>query len=281
MEASYNEEELLLRLLVGVVFPVLLLVTLRMARFGLRGWERRWRHPAMAWLAGLFSRGKLTDPEKRARKAIAFLLGLERVLVFALAAILLSVAWFILFPQTRPLAQELVQGILNPILGLAGAVLRGFLLILYSVAVFLGAFLGTRFLSRGTKGRKPGGILALPLYSVPVKVGVWSGASFLFLLPYPGIPRIVAAGLLLAALLLVLFALRPLIEEVAIGAYLQSSLGLTLGDTIKVDGTPYTIKGLKPVHALLEREGEEFHIPYSRIMKSVTSRTGGRADAKP
>jgi hypothetical protein len=274
MGSAYNEEELLLRLLVGVVFPILILVMLRMARFGLRSFEKRWRSPAADWLGGLLSRGGLRNPAAKSRRAVALLLGLERTIVFSLAVILLSVAWFILFPQTRALAQELVRAIVTPILDLAGTILRGLLLILYSLALFGGAFLADRFLSRRVAQRHRDSILALSLFSLPLRMAVWLLAVFLFLLPYPGLPRIFAVGLLLLVLLLALLALRPLIEEMAVGANLHSTLGLAKGVEIKVEGQSYRIFDLKPLHAVLEKDGELQYMPYSRILGSVVSKAG-------
>ena len=271
MSPSYNEEELLLRLLVGVVFPVLVLVILRLTRHGLRRWENRWRAQASRWLEGLLSRNGLRNSIARAGKTVSFVLGLERILASAAALILLSIAWFVLFPQTRPLAQEFVQAILSPVLGLLGKILQALLLILYSLALFLLARLASRHLSGKVKEKRPDSLLALPLFAVPAGIGIWLLAAFLFLLPYPGLPRIFAVGLLIIALILVVFASRPLIEELAIGAYLHSSLGLSKGGKLRMDGEEYAVLDLKPVHALLEKEGEALYIPYSRIIKAALS----------
>lgn len=271
MQTGYNEEELLLRLLVGLVFPVLVLVTLRMARLGLRSWERRWRPAALSWLMGLLSRAGLARAEKRARKALAFLLGLERLLVFSAAVTFLSLAWFILFPQTRALAQEIVQAIVAPVLGLAGALLKGLLLVLYSLAILAGASAASRRLSRRSGPGRPDSSLTRPQFSVPLKVGIWLAAVFLFLLPYPGMPRSFAIGLLLLSLLLAIIALRPLIEEFAIGAYLHSAMALTPGTSISVEGMEYVIVDLRPLLAILERGDQVHYMPYSRILRGASS----------
>lgn len=271
MIPTYNEEELLLRLLVGIVFPVLILVVLRLTRHGLRRWENRWRAQASQWLEGLLSRNGLRNSASKAGKAVSIILGLERILASAAALILLSIAWFVLFPQTRPLAQEFVQSILGPVLGLLGKILQALLLILYSVGLLLLARFASRYLAGKIKRKQPGTLLSLSLFSVPLRIGVWLLAAFLFLLPYPGMPRVFAVGLLIVALILVVFASRPLIEEVAIGLYLHSELGLAKGGGLKIDGEQYTILDLKPIHALLEKEGEALYIPYSRIKKATLS----------
>lgn len=272
MSPTYNEEELLLRLLVGVVFPVLILVVLRLTRFGLRRWEKRWRSEASRWLDGLFSRAGFPNSSAKSRKTVAALLGLERAVIASGAVVLLSVAWFVLFPQTRPIAQEFVQGILAPVLGLAGKILQGLLLLLYSAGLFLLAFLANRYLSRRVREKHPNSFLALPLFSAPLRICVWLFAAFLFLLPYPGMPRTFAVGLLCLALLLVILASRPLIEEIALGAYLHSSVGLEKGEAFKMEGKVYTVVDLKPLHALLEKEGEVLYVPYSRIMKATIAK---------
>lgn len=272
MSPSYNEEELVLRLLIGIVFPVLVLVVLKMTRLGLRKREARWRRGALAWARHFFGRAGVKDPEVKARKGVATLLGLERVLAFAAAVVLLSVAWFVLFPQTRSLATEFVQAILSPVLDLLGKMLQGLLLVLYSAALFLGALFGSRYLARGVGRRWPHSLLALPLFSVPARIALWLAAAFLFLLPYPGMPRIFALGLLLLALLLIILASRPLLEELAAGFYLQNSLRLEKGERIDIEGKSYRILDLRPLQALLEREGEAIYLPYSRIMKAEIAR---------
>lgn len=271
MIASYNEEELLLRLLLGLVFPFLLLVSLRMTRLGLAKWEKRWSGEAEKWFSDLLDRGGSLHSQNISRRIVRFLLGAERVAVFSALVLLISVAWFILFPQTRPLALDLARTVLAPILDLAGRALGRAVLVLYSIALFAVALIATRHISGRSKRKNGEGYFAQPIFAVPLKIMVWLAAFFLFLFPYPGIARIFAVGILIAAFLVAFLALRPIIEEVAIGIFLSFSLGLRKGAELGLDSRYYPILELRSTHLLILKDGEPVAYPYSLLLKSETS----------
>jgi hypothetical protein len=269
MAASYNEEELLLRLLLGVVFPFFILVVLRMTRVGLGRWEKGWRAEATKWLNGFAERRGLENPAVSAGRVVSFLLGFERLIVFSVVTVVLSLAWFVLFPQTRPLAIEIAGGLLAPILGLLGKTMKGIFLIGYSAALFVAAFWANRILSGKIRKNPLSGILSNSVFVLPLRIGIWLFASFFFFFPYPGTSRIFALGIVFITFILIVFAMRPILEEVAAGIYLCSSFSLKKGKMLMMDGETYLIADLKPVHACLEKGGETLSFPYSRIMKSA------------
>lgn len=102
---------------------------------------------------------------------------------------------------------------------------------------------------------------------------IWIIALFLILFPYPGAPRLFAVGVLLITLLATLMALRPLIEEIAVGIYLNSTHALKPGDRITVEEVRYTIISLGLVHLQVMRERGQHWLPYSKILKAVHSLT--------
>jgi len=271
MQATYNEEELLLRLLLGLVFPFLMLVALRMTRLGLRKWENRWRRSARVWFAALYRKRNAPDAESLARRTISFLLGLERTLVFGFQFLVLSVLWFVLFPQTRPLALQLVESVIAPVLGFIAKAMGGFVLVLYSIALLFGAVFLTRLLSERTRKTPLRGVLSNPIFLFPMKAGIWLLALFLFLFPYPGVARLFAVGILIAALLILVLAFRPIIEEIAVGIFLTSSLGLRKGKELKIGDRYFPVAELRSIHVLVIKDGETICIPYSVVLRSESA----------
>lgn len=271
MQAMYNEEELLLRLLLGLVFPFMLLVALRMTRLGLRKWENRWRSSASPWFRTLYQKRGSPEPDKLTARTIGFLLGFERTLVFGAFSLVLSVLWFVLFPQTRPLALQLVESVVAPILRFIGKAMGGFLLILYSAAIFAGSFFLTRYLSKRSKDKNFSSAVPNPIFVFPLKAGIWLIALFLFLFPYSGAARLFAVGILLAACFILVLAFRPIIEEIAVGVFLISSMGLRRGKELKIGDRYFPISELRSIHALVLKDGENVCIPYSVILRSESA----------
>lgn len=271
--SDWNEEELLLRLLLGVIYPFSLLVVLRMTRLGVLRWERNWRSAALGWLRQLAERRGLSEKDFQAQRIVDFLTGLERLLLYGTIVILISFGWFALFPQTQPLAAALLARIIGPILDLIGGTARGILLMAYSAMVALLAFWATRQLSQRRRLENAPAILADPVIYFPLRIVIWIIALFLILFPYPGAPRLFAVGVLLITLLATLIALRPLIEEIAAGIYLNSTHALKTGDRITVEEVPYTIISLGLVHLHVMREKERQWLPYSKILKAVHTLT--------
>ncbi len=271
MQMSYNEEELLLRILLGLVFPFLLLVALRMTRLGLRRWENGWRGSAVRWVAEFSRRRGAEDPDRLARRTVSALLSAERLLAYFSLALLLALLWFVLFPQTRPLAQDLSRLIVAPAAAMGGKIFGAAALILYSAAVFAAAY----WITRGLAGRRSLGrferVPTNPLAARALKGAVWLFAAFLFLLPYPGLPRLFGLGAVLIAAFVAIVALRPVIEEISIGIHLCGTLGLRVGDDLKVGDRECRLLELRSSHALVLRDGERVFLPYSAIMKSETA----------
>jgi hypothetical protein len=269
-ETAWDEEELLLRLLLGIVYPFSLLVVLRLTRTGIRRWERDWRHAALQWLSRLAERRGLSEKDFQGRRIINFFAGIERLVIYGMVFILISFTWFALFPQTQPLATSLLARIIGPLFDLLGGTARGLFLLAYSIVVVLLAYWLTRHLSERRRLIPQGGtgILTDPVVYFPLRIGIWIVALFFILFPYPGAPRLFAVGVLLIALLAALIALRPLVEEIAVGIYLNSTYALKTGDQMTVDGMPYIVVAPGLIH-LLVIHGEEKHwIPYSRILKA-------------
>lgn len=275
VEAGWDEEELLLRLLLGVVYPFSLLVILRLTRTGIRRWERGWRTTALQWITCLAERRGLSEKDIHGRRLINFLTGLERLVIYGAAAILLSFGWFALFPQTQPLATSLLVRIIGPIIDLIGGTARGVLLLGYSAMVVLLAYGITRRLSQQRRMKNAPAMLNDPVIYFPLRLVIWLVALFLILFPYPGAPRLFAVGVLLIVLLAALMALRPLIEEIAAGIYLNSTHGLKTGDPLTVDGKPYVVVAPGLLHLAVVCDSENHWLPYSKILKAdVTVRSG-------
>lgn len=275
VETGWGEEELLLRLLLGVVYPFSLLVILRLTRTGIRRWERDWRSAALQWLNRIAERRGLSEKDFHGRRLINFLTGLERLVIYGAAAILLSFGWFALFPQTQPLAASLLARIIGPIIDLIGGTARGVLLLGYSAFVVLLAYWITRRLSQQRSMKNAPAMLNDPVIYFPLRLVIWLVALFLILFPYPGAPRLFAVGVLLIVLLAALIALRPLIEEIAAGIYLNSTHGLKTGDQLTVDGKPYVVVAPGLIHLAVVCDSENHWLPYSKILKAdLTVRSG-------
>jgi small-conductance mechanosensitive channel len=274
-ETGWGEEELLLRLLLGVVYPFSLLVILRLTRTGIRRWEREWRSAALQWLNRIAERRGLSEKDFHGRRLINFLTGVERLVIYGAAAILLSFGWFALFPQTQPLATSLLARIIGPIIDLIGGTARGILLLGYSAMVVLLAYWITRRLSQQRRMKNAPAMLNDPVIYFPLRLVIWLVALFLILFPYPGAPRLFAVGVLLIVLLAALIALRPLIEEIAAGIYLNSTHALKTGDQLTIDGKPYVVVAPGLIHLAVVCDGESHWLPYSKILKAdVTIRSG-------
>ncbi len=274
-ETGWGEEELLLRLLLGVVYPFSLLVILRLTRTGIRRWEREWRSAARQWLNRLAERRGLSEKNFPGRRLINFLTGVERLVIYGAAAILLSFGWFALFPQTQPLAAALLARLIGPIIDLVGGTARGILLLGYSATVVLLAYWITRRLSQQRRMKNAPAMLHDPVIYFPLRLVIWLVALFLILFPYPGAPRLFAVGVLLIVLLAALIALRPLIEEIAAGIYLNSTHALKSGDQLTIDGKPYVVVAPGLIHLAVIGDGENHWLPYSKILKAdVTIRSG-------
>ena len=274
-EAGWGEEELLLRLLLGVVYPFSLLVILRLTRTGIRRWERGWRSAALQWLNRLAERRGLSEKDFHSRRLINFLTGLERLVIYGAAALLLSFGWFALFPQTQPLAAALLARIIGPLIDLIGGTARGVLLLGYSALVVLLAYWITRRLSQQRRMKNAPAMLNDPVIYFPLRLVIWLVALFLILFPYPGAPRLFAVGVLLIVLLSALIALRPLIEEIAAGIYLNSTHALKTGDQLTVNGKPYVVMAPGLIHLTVAGDGENHWLPYSKILKAdLTVRSG-------
>jgi hypothetical protein len=269
----YGEEELLLRLLMGIVYPFLLLVMLRLTRTGLRRWEKGWRNAAMQWLNKFAQRRGIAESRMQSRKLLGQLLGIERFIVFGTLIIIISFFWFALFPQTQPLAAQLIASVVNPVLSLVGHVVKGFLMIVYSIFVFLGAYWLSRKLSQKRKLKSLTGVFADPVVYFPFRIIIWILALFLFFFPYPGAPRLFSVGMLLIALLTVLIALRPLIEEVVIGIYLSTNYSLKKDDEVTIDNVAYRIVDTGLIHVHLRRDDITSIMAYSKLMKTQISFT--------
>ena len=275
---AYNEEELLLRLLLGVVFPFLVLVALRLTMQGLRKWEAAWGAAALDWINRASERRGFPDRGRQNRRLVAAIRGTGRALIFTLVLVPLSLAWFALFPQTRPLAVDFVSGVVRPLLGFLGTAAKGILAVAYTAAVVMAARRLERRLRR-RRAESPEGRLASPLLDLPLRGAIWLAALFLVAFPYEGIPRLLAVGVLLLALLAALVAARPIIEEAAAGLYLCGSLRLRKGQELAVGRRRYTIAELGLVQAGLERGGRRYYLPYSRLLKSRLQAGRGEAEA--
>ncbi len=266
--AAWNEEELLLRLLLGVIYPFSLLVVLRLTRTGIWRWEKNWHGTVQKWLERFAARRGLDEAEVQGRRLIDILTGIERLVLYGAVFVLLSFTWFALFPQTQVLATALLARIIGPALDLLGGTARGVLLLAYSLAVVLLAYWLNKQLSQRRLLSIAPGILADPVIYFPLRLVIWIVALFFILFPYPGAPRLFAVGVLLIALLATLIALRPLIEEIAAGIYLNSTHALKAGDRLTLNDIAYTVIAPGLLHVLVTREEEQHWIPYSRVLKA-------------
>jgi hypothetical protein len=184
-----------------------------------------------------------------------------------MALLAVSFIWFALFPQTRPLAGTLLQYVMRPFLAILGGTARGVLLLAYSAVVVTAGWWVSRHVAH-RKRTQAGSVFGDPLIHLPVRIGIWVVVLFLLLFPYPGAPRQFAVGVLLLLLLATLIALRPIIEEVAAGIYVNSQYKLNLGSRFVLDGVPYVVVGTGLVHLQVDRQGAVHRVPYSRILKS-------------
>lgn len=266
--ASYREEELLLRLLLGAVYPFSLLVLLRLVRTGVRRWEQRWRAAALGTLSRWGSRRGFERAETQRLRIVDFALGLERFVVFTAVVAIASFAWFSLFPQTQTLATQFLAYALGPALGVIAGAGRGVVLLLYSVGIVMAARWTSRRI-REARDQRPGqGVLRDPLVYLPLQAATWLVATFLILFPYPGAPRFFALGMLLLVLLAALVSARPVAEEIGAGLFFNSRYPLRPGDPLVVDGAPYVVRDSGLLHLMADREDRLVRIPYTRLLRA-------------
>jgi small-conductance mechanosensitive channel len=266
--SQWDEEELILRLLLGIVFPFSLLVILRLTRLGIRNWEQEWRHSVLQWFIKKASQRGMMSADRQGKRFIRFLLGVERLTIFASIVTLASLGWFTLFPQTRHLAASLIVQIVGPALSLLGDAAHALLLLSYTIAIlFLARWIGHR-LEQQKKMSKLPMILQVPLLYIPIRLIIWIMALFLILFPYPGAPRMFAMGVLLLALFIALLALRPIIEEISSGIWLGNQYRFKVGDRFRLEDREYTIVNFHLVHLQVDCQKQIRYLPYSMMIKS-------------
>ncbi|MBI2502303.1 MAG: hypothetical protein HYW07_03615 [Candidatus Latescibacteria bacterium] len=266
--ARWSEEELLLRLLLGVLYPFLLLVILRLTRTGVRRWERRWRGRVGHWLDEMAAHRGLSPQDIQSRKVVRLLVAVERLCLYGGTVIVVSFGWFALFPQTRPLAVTLLAKVIAPLVDLIGLTARSALLLGYTALLALTAYKITAHLAQRRLHGTLSPLLTDPVVYLPLRAGIWIAAVFLILFPYPGAPRLFAVGLVLLVLLTALIALRPVIEEIAAGIYLETTYALKKGDRLTLDGAPCIVVDQGLAHLRIARQGEMCWIPYTKILKA-------------
>lgn len=213
-------------------------------------------------------RSGLSAKDIQARRIINLLSGIERLVIYSVVFILISFAWFALFPQTQALAKDVLNVVIQPALSFIGGTARVLLLILYTLTVVFFIYWLTRQLSRRRSQNTLPGILKDSRVYFLLRIGLWIIALFLVLFPYPGIPRLFAVGLLLLSLLAALIALRPLIEEIASGIYFNNIYSLKAGDRLTVDGVSYQVQKPGLIHLRVLREKKKHWLPYSKILKA-------------
>jgi hypothetical protein len=242
-------------------------VVLRLTRTGLLKWERDWRRAARAWLKGIARRRGLREDEVQARRVVQVATGLERIAAYGTVVILISLGWFALFPQTQPLAAALLQRVLGPILDLIGFTARSLFFLLYSGLVLILAARLSRRLSR-LRSSRAAQVAFDPTLILPIQLALWLAALFLILFPYEGAPRTFAIGLLLLSLLGATLAVRPLLEGIVAGIYLQRVQGLRAGVRVRLEGGAYVVLTAGLAHFEVESEEGRRWIPYSRLLSS-------------
>jgi len=271
IKPPWNEEELLLRLLLGIVFPFSLIVILRLTRLGIRKWERNWRMTALQWFVKQAEKRRVPNSSGYGKQIVHILLGLERLIFFSGTVVLVSFSWFTLFPQTRPLAASLVERIVGPVFSLLGDAVHALLLLLYIIAILILARWVDHQLIRQ---RKLPGILKFfqdSLIHIPIRLSVWIMALFLILFPFPGAPRMFAVGLLFITLVTGFLALRPIIEEISAGIWIGRHFQLKPGDVFVMGNQEYTLISFHLVHLIAECDKQRRFLPYSKIIKSEFS----------
>jgi|GEM_PF-2560071 len=267
----WDEEELLLRLLLGVVFPFSLMVMLRLTRLGLMNWERDWRRAALQWFVKQADQRGIPASSEYGKRLVHILLGFERLIFFSAIVILVSFGWFTLFPQTRSLASSLIARIVGPALSLLGDTVRALLTLVYIVVILWLVRSMDHQLMRRRKGSEIPEIFQDPLIYFPLRLSIWIMAFFLILFPFPGAPRMFALGALFIMLIAGLLALRPIIEEMAAGVWIGRQYQLTPGEKFVIGNQEYTLVTLHLVHLLAEYDKQLRFIPYSKILKSEFS----------
>ncbi len=278
VKPPWDEEELLLRLLLGIVFPFLLIVILRLTRLGLRNWEREWRSAVLQWIKKQAEQRGMASPGEPGKRVVRILLGLERLLFFSAIVVLVSFTWFTLFPQTRSLAASLIARIVEPVLSLLGDAVHALLLIFYTIAILALAHWADRHLTQRRKLPGLPDIFQDPLVYFPIRISIWIMSLFLVFFPYPGAPRIFALSVLLIAFLTGLLALRPILEEISAGIWVSRHYRLEPGDSFLLDKQRYLLISYHLAHLLVECDQEARILPYSRIIKSelILARKSGQ-----
>jgi len=264
----WEEEELLLRLLLGIVFPFSLIAVLRMTRLGIRTWERNWRTAAMQWFITQAERRGVTDSREYSKRLVHILLGVERLIFFTGIVFLVSLSWFTLFPQTRSLATSLVDRVVGPALSLLGDTIHALLLIMYILLVLgLAYWLDNQLIRRRKFSDVPEYLLD-PIIYFPLRLAIWIIALFMILFPFPGAPRIFALGILFLALVTGLLAVRPIIEEISAGIWFSRHYMLKPGDRFQLGDEEYTLVSFHLTNLKALCRDQRRFIPYSKLLKS-------------
>jgi small-conductance mechanosensitive channel len=265
---NWLEEEFLLRLLLGIIYPVSLLIVLRLVRRAIHDWERNWRKALLYWLRRVAEKRNLAEKQLQSQRIVNFVVGLERLFIYSTILILLSLIWFALFPQTQELAKLFLTIIVTPFIDLLGITAKSLLLIFYTLLVLFVAYRLIRFIRQKKYWSGKLAVLFHPELRFPLQVSVWILAFFLILFPYSGVPRLLAVGLIGLTLLAALIALRPLIEEIAAGIYLKSTYSFRVDSPVTVNGVAYTIVSTGLIHMQV-RYGNEVHwLPYRFVLNA-------------
>ncbi len=269
--ALASPEELGLRALVGLLYPLLLLVGIRLVRMALRRARTALAHrldDGESWLlaAGI--------PEQRARalrRSGDLASRVAELAVYLLFVYAFSSYFFVLFPETRTLGLGLLELLWPPI---RAAFVLAFRTLTYTAFALLVA-LGARWLVRRIRSRL-GAEVARPaspqererlvvLRALVSTVAFLAVLVVLAVLPGPG--KVLGAVLLLVMAAVILIALRRSLENVAAGFVVGRSLAARRGGRLRIGSLHGTVEEWAATGIRLVTDaGEQVFVPY-RILE--------------
>lgn len=253
--------------LLGILYPLMLLVGIRLLRIGSRrsrAWARRRLDDWQVWLRG----SSIPEGRVRALRRSADLgVRLIELALYLLCIYGFSLYFFLLIPGTRELGIDMAGQFWPPLRAAILLLLRTFTHLAFAVLVFLLARWGIpRLRTRlGTEVAHPASSQERERLLLLKSVAglVWFLAAILVILVLPGPGRMIGVLLLALAVLILLIATRRTLENVAAGFSVGRAAGVNRGSHIACRGCEgvleeWTLTGWRVRTA----DGKVVHLPY-------------------
>ncbi len=255
--------------LIGVLYPLLLLVGVRLLRIGSRKARATLRRRLDAWAVWLKGAGLPDGRVQLLRRSASLGARLLELAAYLLCIYAFSLYFFLLIPGTREFGIGMAAQLWPPLRAALVLAVRGFTFLAFAAIVFLAArWAIPRLRARlGAEVARPGTPEERERLIV-LRSAVWLARALavvvvIAVLPGPG--RTIGLLVLGFAAVVALLAARRLLENLAAGFTVGRAVGARRGARVACDGCEgtveeWTLTGLR----LRADDGRIVHLPYRR-----------------